>query len=199
MADALKGNCIPKGRHGKDGQKGEQGTPGKAGPKGDNGLQGPAGLQGDKGQKGNASVPGAEGERGPIGPKGERGPIGPKGKHGPIGPKGERGPIGPKGENGLSGAKGQKGEAISCQMGNSPTSYCRSCSNRQFTITFGKCFGSVPNVITSLNVIDSDYTRNLRINSYASHITRCNFVLNIYSWFDTIIYTAQATWIACPL
>ncbi|KAF9222869.1 hypothetical protein BS17DRAFT_160884 [Gyrodon lividus] len=65
-------------------------------------------------------------------------------------------------------------------------------------IHFEREFITPPKVVVFLNYIDLDNTRNWRLKTTATDIDVNGFTLNIESWGDTILYAAQACWIAYP-
>jgi hypothetical protein len=65
-------------------------------------------------------------------------------------------------------------------------------------VDFERPFITPPKVITFLNYIDLDNKHNWRLKTTATGIDVNGFTLNIETWGDTILYAAQACWIAYP-
>ena len=65
-------------------------------------------------------------------------------------------------------------------------------------IYFERPFVTPPKVVVFLNYIDLDKSRNWRLKTTATDIDIHGFNLNIETWDDTILYAAQAGWIAYP-
>ena len=65
-------------------------------------------------------------------------------------------------------------------------------------VDFERPFVTPPKVVVFLNYIDLDKNRNWRLKATADDIDTSGFTLTIESWGDTILYTAQACWIAYP-
>ncbi|KIJ19210.1 hypothetical protein PAXINDRAFT_153712 [Paxillus involutus ATCC 200175] len=65
-------------------------------------------------------------------------------------------------------------------------------------ITFERPFITPPKVLVFFNYIDLDTNRNWRLKTTATDIDANRFTLNIVTWNDTILYAAQACWIAYP-
>jgi hypothetical protein len=65
-------------------------------------------------------------------------------------------------------------------------------------ITFSQAFDSVPVVLVSLSSIDASTSGqiNTRISVSAGNITQTGFDLNFTTWADSIVYGANATWMA---
>jgi len=65
-------------------------------------------------------------------------------------------------------------------------------------IDFERPFVSPPKVVVFFNVIDLDRSKGWRLKTTASDIDEHGFTLNIETWGDTILYAAQACWVAYP-
>jgi hypothetical protein len=65
-------------------------------------------------------------------------------------------------------------------------------------INFDRPFTTPPKVVVFLNYIDLDKNHNWRLAASASDIGVNGFTLKISTWADTILYAAQACWIAYP-
>jgi len=65
-------------------------------------------------------------------------------------------------------------------------------------IFFARPFITPPKVVVFFNYIDLDKSRNWRLKTTATDIDVHGFSLNIETWDDTILYAAQAAWIAYP-
>ena len=65
-------------------------------------------------------------------------------------------------------------------------------------ITFERRFVTPPKVVVFFNHIDLDMDHNWRLNVSASDVDANGFTLHIETWGDTILYGAQACWIAYP-
>lgn len=64
------------------------------------------------------------------------------------------------------------------------------------SITFDKKFERPPRVLVALNWLDVANSANLRVKTAAKDITAQGMKLNIDSWFDTVLYSGAASWIA---
>ncbi|KAF8547012.1 hypothetical protein OG21DRAFT_1425677 [Imleria badia] len=65
-------------------------------------------------------------------------------------------------------------------------------------VNFERPFVTPPKVIVFFNGIDLDKNYNWRLRTTATEIDAKGFTLNIETWADTILYAAQACWIAYP-
>ena len=65
-------------------------------------------------------------------------------------------------------------------------------------INFERRFVTPPKVVVFFNHIDLDMNRNWRLSASATNIDVNGFTLHIETWGDTILYGAQACWIAYP-
>ncbi|KAF9222875.1 hypothetical protein BS17DRAFT_160914 [Gyrodon lividus] len=65
-------------------------------------------------------------------------------------------------------------------------------------IIFERPFLTSPKVLVFFNYIDLDNNHNWRLKTTATEIDADGFTLNIETWGDTILYAAQACWIAYP-
>jgi hypothetical protein len=65
-------------------------------------------------------------------------------------------------------------------------------------VKFERQFITPPKVVVFLNYIDLDKEHNWRLKTSATDIGVTGFTLNIETWADTILYGAQACWIAYP-
>jgi hypothetical protein len=65
-------------------------------------------------------------------------------------------------------------------------------------VDFERPFITPPKVVVFLNYIDLDHSRNWRLKTTATDIDVNGFTLKIETWLDTILYAAQACWIAYP-
>ncbi len=65
-------------------------------------------------------------------------------------------------------------------------------------VDFERPFTTPPRVVVFLNFIDLDKNHNWRLTSTATDIDVNGFTLTIGTWGDTILYAAQACWIAYP-
>ena len=65
-------------------------------------------------------------------------------------------------------------------------------------ITFERRFVTPPKVVVFFNYVDLDTYRNWRLNVSSSDVDVNGFTLHIETWGDTILYGAQACWIAYP-
>lgn len=66
----------------------------------------------------------------------------------------------------------------------------------QDLITFATPFATVPTVIVSLNLVDSENTTNLRIAVGTDTINTQSFELVVTTWWDTAIFSVGISWIA---
>jgi len=65
-------------------------------------------------------------------------------------------------------------------------------------VNFERSFPTPPKVVVFFNYIDLDKSRNWRLKTTATDIDANGFTLSIETWSDTILYAAQACWIAYP-
>jgi hypothetical protein len=65
-------------------------------------------------------------------------------------------------------------------------------------IDFARPFVTPPKVVVFLNFIDLGNSRNWRLKTTATDVDANGFTLNIETWADTVLYRAQAGWIAYP-
>lgn len=65
-------------------------------------------------------------------------------------------------------------------------------------INFATPFSSPPKVITWLQSLDMDKSKNWRIRVYPSDIDNRGFTIHADSWADSILYSAGVTWLAYP-
>lgn len=65
-------------------------------------------------------------------------------------------------------------------------------------VDFERPFITPPKVTTFFNYIDLDKKHNWRLRTHATDIDVDGFTLTIETWSDTILYAAQACWIAYP-
>ncbi|WYZ38153.1 hypothetical protein EsH8_III_000067 [Colletotrichum jinshuiense] len=65
-------------------------------------------------------------------------------------------------------------------------------------INFAAPFKSAPKVITWLQSLDMDKSRNCRIQVYPTDIDNKGFTIHANSWSDSILYSAGVTWLAYP-
>jgi len=65
-------------------------------------------------------------------------------------------------------------------------------------INFERPFVTPPKVAVFLNHIDLDKSKGWRLKTTATNIDTRGFTLNIETWADTILYAAQAAWVAYP-
>lgn len=63
-------------------------------------------------------------------------------------------------------------------------------------VHFDRPFVTPPKVVVFFNHVDLDQRRNWRLGTTATDIDAKGFTLNIETWGDTILYAAQACWIA---
>ena len=210
----LKGDTGPQGLKGEKGEKGDTGAQGPAGEKGDTGAQGPKGEKGEKGDSGPQGVAGPTGAQGPTGEKGDtgsQGPKGEKGEKGDSGPQGvagstgQQGPKGEKGDTGQQGPAGSQSPQIAIESGNvmdsalSPSwnlSSGTELRSHKVQISFQQKFSQKPQVVLGLNHIDVTNDAGNRLQAVAEDITTSGFVLVFYTWADTKVWGAGASWFA---
>jgi hypothetical protein len=65
-------------------------------------------------------------------------------------------------------------------------------------INFERPFVTPPKVAVFFNLVDLDKSKNWRLKTTATNIDTKGFTLNIETWADTILYAAQACWVAYP-
>lgn len=64
------------------------------------------------------------------------------------------------------------------------------------TVTFESKFAKPPKVVIGLSGLDGDGTKNNRVQVTAKDITESGFVVEYKTWFDTVLYTVWANWLA---
>ena len=69
---------------------------------------------------------------------------------------------------------------------------------KNHVIQFNPYFSETPSVVLGLTVLDSHRNRNLRIRSKVGKLTKTGFTMSINTWYDTILYEAGVSWMACP-
>ncbi|EOD47349.1 uncharacterized protein JDV02_000097 [Neofusicoccum parvum] len=88
------------------------------------------------------------------------------------------------------------------QTGTYNTQETRPWNSPQLTpskrINFAKPFSSPPKVVTFLQSLDMDHSRNWRIRVYATDVDTNGFTVHADSWGDSILYSAGVTWLAYP-
>lgn len=65
-------------------------------------------------------------------------------------------------------------------------------------VNFERRFVTPPKIVVFLNYINLNKKHNWRLNARASEVDVSGFTLHIETWGDTILYAAQACWIAYP-
>jgi len=93
----------------------------------------------------------------------------------------------------------QSGEYLATFFFDNKNNYMyNSTGTRSFTqrIYFNEVYEKIPNVMVSINGLDSDKDRNLRINVFAEHIDTSGFNLKIITWDNTALYRVKSSWIA---
>jgi len=65
-------------------------------------------------------------------------------------------------------------------------------------VEFDRPFVTPPKVVVFLNFMDLDKNHNWRLKTRASDIDVNGFTLHLETWGDTVLYAAQAGWIAYP-
>ncbi|KAF9808969.1 hypothetical protein IEO21_07658 [Rhodonia placenta] len=68
----------------------------------------------------------------------------------------------------------------------------------QRRISFSRPFVTPPKVICFFNQVDIDKNHNWRAKTYVSDVDATGFTIHIDTWFDTILYSATAGWVAYP-
>lgn len=63
-------------------------------------------------------------------------------------------------------------------------------------ITFDKNFECPPRVLCALNYVDMSNESNMRIKAVTKDVTEKGMKLNIDSWFDSVMYSGGASWLA---
>ena len=64
------------------------------------------------------------------------------------------------------------------------------------TIYFKQRFQNPPYVQASLNDLDADQNTNLRVKCKVVDVDNQKFTLEIHTWWDSDLYTAECNWIA---
>lgn len=65
-------------------------------------------------------------------------------------------------------------------------------------INFATPFTTSPKVVTWLQALDMDNSKNWRIKVYATDVDTHGFTIHADSWSDSILYSAGVTWLAYP-
>lgn len=63
-------------------------------------------------------------------------------------------------------------------------------------VAFPRHFNCIPQVEVAMSLIDVDHNFNTRITVSAQDISIAGFNLKVGTWWDTILYVVDATWIA---
>lgn len=63
-------------------------------------------------------------------------------------------------------------------------------------ITFPRAYSAPPRVIVWLSAVNMSREKVWRLYTYTSDITATGFKIHIDSWYDTILYSATASWLA---
>ena len=71
-------------------------------------------------------------------------------------------------------------------------------SSPSVSVNFERPFPTPPKVVVFFNYIDLNKNHNWRLKTTATDIDANGFTLSIETWGDTILYAAQACWIAYP-
>lgn len=64
------------------------------------------------------------------------------------------------------------------------------------TVAFESKFATPPKVVIGLSGLDVDGTKNTRVQVTAKNITDSGFEVEYKTWFDTVLYTVWANWVA---
>ena len=89
------------------------------------------------------------------------------------------------------------------QIGHFSTIEVRPRANTSHTlnakdIVFPRAFSVTPYIVLWIDGFDLSINKNWRLKTYPTNIAPAGFTINIDSWSDTILYSANASWIAWP-
>lgn len=65
-------------------------------------------------------------------------------------------------------------------------------------ITFPRTYAAPPTVVVMLSNLDMHHNTVWRVRTYVTDVTARNFVIHIDTWLESILHSAEATWIAYP-
>ena len=66
----------------------------------------------------------------------------------------------------------------------------------KYHVNFETKYEKKPQVIVSINQLDSNKDKNLRINVFPADIDNSGFDLKMQTWDDTLIYRVRIVWIS---
>lgn len=66
----------------------------------------------------------------------------------------------------------------------------------KYHVDFDIKYDKKPKVLVSINQLDNDKSRNVRINAFAADIDNSGFDLKIQTWDDTLIVSARIAWVS---
>lgn len=65
------------------------------------------------------------------------------------------------------------------------------------SVTFQTPFEEKPNVTYGLYLLDTGYTKNTRVSTNITNVTKTGFQVKLNTWADTELYGARISWMAC--
>uniref|UniRef100_A0A8W8L1W6 H-type lectin domain-containing protein n=1 Tax=Magallana gigas TaxID=29159 RepID=A0A8W8L1W6_MAGGI len=65
------------------------------------------------------------------------------------------------------------------------------------SVTFQTPFESKPTVTYGLYLLDTGYTRNTRVTTEVTDVTKTGLQVKLNTWADTELYGARISWMAC--
>lgn len=74
----------------------------------------------------------------------------------------------------------------------------KSGTDRCIDVMFAKSYEATPSVALALVGLDATRNTPLRIDTWASNVTRTGFQLHIRSWSDSVTLFAKVAWVAAP-
>lgn len=65
-------------------------------------------------------------------------------------------------------------------------------------INFRRTYSVLPKVVVWLNGLDMGFNENWRVTAYATDIDLTGFAIHIDTWYDSVLYSGNISWIAYP-
>eukprot|EP00105_Crassostrea_gigas_P015807 XP_011432932.1 PREDICTED: uncharacterized protein LOC105332169 [Crassostrea gigas] len=65
------------------------------------------------------------------------------------------------------------------------------------SVTFQTPFETQPTVTYGLYLLDTGYTRNTRVTTEVTDVTKTGLQIKLNTWADTVLYGARISWMAC--
>ncbi|KAH7322134.1 hypothetical protein B0J17DRAFT_621322 [Rhizoctonia solani] len=71
-------------------------------------------------------------------------------------------------------------------------------NDKVIDIKFERPYDEIPNVVAWLYTVNIDRKQDSRIHAHAVDVTTTGFKLRVYTWDETVVYDAKASWVAVP-